>query len=102
MTYTVPSTTIAVAGRAVTKQFVSAVETGTGAQQSIAHGLGRTPEQVLIILTLVPLADVAAAFSVVQSAAPDATNVYVTATSGVEYQVFAISSPRGLLASGVD
>ncbi len=51
--------------------------TGTGAQQTIAHGLSFTPTAQQIALT--PGSATAVPF---HSAAPDATNIYVTATSG--------------------
>lgn len=68
-------------------RFVSAIETGTGAQQSIPHGLGIVPAQVTLALVGGP-----AAYSqpvMTQSAPADATNVYVTCTTGWEYQVTA-------------
>lgn len=97
MTYNPSASVVQVAGKAYTKQFVSAVLTGTGSQQTIAHGLGRTPDQVELAVLVA-----SAGFSVLQTAAPDATNIYVTATSTVEYQVKATSTPRGLQASGVN
>lgn len=52
--------------------------TGTGSQQTIAHGLGTTPVYVL----LTNLEDGANPYL---SAATDATNIYVTAVSGKDY-----------------
>lgn len=70
---------------AVSGKFQSAVETGTGSQQSIAHGLGSTPSLVL-----------AAAYDndsithwTISEGTHDATNVYITATSGLKYKVIA-------------
>lgn len=65
--------------------FTSAEQTGTGASQNVAHGLGQTPRQVWAtvtdsgttgIYTLVP-------------GAHDATNAKFTVTSGVKFIVFA-------------
>jgi len=55
----------------------SGASTGTGAQQTIAHGLSFTPTAQQIALT--PGSATAAPY---HSAAPDATNIYVTAVSG--------------------
>jgi hypothetical protein len=55
----------------------SGSSTGTGSQQTIAHGLGFTPTPAQIAL----IAGSATA-SPYHSAAPDATNIYVTATTG--------------------
>lgn len=52
--------------------------TGTGSQQTIAHGLGTTPTFVFIST----IEDAANAY---QSAAADATNIYITAVSGKDY-----------------
>ncbi len=68
-------------------KFVSATETGTGVQQSIPHGLGVIPSQVMLALVGGPAAYTQP--SLTQSLAADATNVYITATTGWEYQVFA-------------
>ena len=53
----------------------SGASTGTGAQQTVAHGLGFTPTAQQVALT--PGSATALPF---HSAAPDATNIYVTAT----------------------
>lgn len=53
----------------------SGASVGTGAQQTIAHGLGFTPTRQQIALT--PGTATAVPF---HSAAPDGTNIYVTAT----------------------
>jgi hypothetical protein len=55
--------------------------TGTGAQQTIAHGCGFTPTTANVILT--DLESGAAAYC---SAAPDDTNIYVTATNNQDYR----------------
>ena len=60
---------------------------GTGAQQTLAHGLTGTP--AIVILT--PTAALAAAADApFRSAASDATNIYVTAGSGKAYAWAAI------------
>lgn len=51
---------------------------GTGAQQTIAHGLNGTP-------TLVMLGDIDQNAAPYQSAAADATNIYVTAGNGLDW-----------------
>jgi hypothetical protein len=84
-----------IAGKAFTKQFLSTVQTGNGAQQTIPHGLGRVPDQIVLI----PQAGIT---SISQTATADATNVYVTATNTGTYVVLAVSSPRGSLNSGVN
>ena len=68
------------------KASVSAEQTGTGAPQNVAHGLGAAPAAVLIAVT----DDVAAlltGFTVVEGV-HDGTNVVVTVTTGVKYKVF--------------
>lgn len=66
-------------------KFQSTVQTGTGSQQSIPHGLGVVPSLVLVS---VYNNDSLTAFSVVEGS-HDATNLYVTATSGISYKVIA-------------
>jgi len=67
--------------------FLSAEQTGTGAEQSIAHGLGVTPSLVLIIITGSPTTY--AALTVTEGV-HDATNVKVTVTTDWKYKVFAM------------
>lgn len=57
--------------------------TGTGAQQTIAHGLGVTPNVVFITPTAT------GATEACQSAAADATNIYLTVTNLKTYQWYA-------------
>ena len=68
------------------KQFLSAVQTGTGAQQSIAHGLGAVPAGVLA-----SCADNSGSTNVftVTEGTHTATNVVVTVTTGAKYKVLA-------------
>jgi len=68
------------------KASLSAEQTGTGAEQSIAHGLGVTPSLVMIIITGSPATY--AALTVTEGT-HDATNVKVTVTSGWKYKVYA-------------
>jgi len=56
----------------------SGTSSGTGAQQTIAHGLARTPTRVY----LSTIEDAANAY---QSAPADATNIYIAAVSGKDY-----------------
>ncbi len=62
------------------KTLNSASSTGTGAQQTIAHGLGATPDRVM----LSNLGGGAAA-NAYQSAGADATNIYITAVLNMTY-----------------
>lgn len=67
--------------------FKSAELTGTGAAQSVAHGLGRVPSFVLVVPTdLTPATT--GAYSVVEGAHTDA-NVVVTVTLSKKFRVFA-------------
>jgi len=68
------------------KVFLSAEQTGTGAEQSIPHGLGVTPALVLIIITGSPTTY--AALTVTEGT-HDATNVKVTVTTDWKYKVYA-------------
>ena len=61
--------------------------TGTGAQQTLAHGLTGTPAFVFPIASaaISAVADIPR-----ESAAADATNIYITAGSGLAYKWAAI------------
>jgi len=59
----------------------SGTETGTGAQQTIAHGCDFTPTKAQVIVSNID--DGANPYL---SADPDATNIYVTAVSGKAYR----------------
>jgi len=59
----------------------SGIATGTGAQQSIAHGCDFTPTKAQVIVSNID--DGANPYL---SADPDATNIYVTAVSGKDYR----------------
>jgi len=67
-------------------QFLSAVETGTGASQSIAHGLGAVPVGVLVSCT--DNSGSTDAFTVTEGT-HTSTNVLVTVTSGAKFKVLA-------------
>jgi len=56
----------------------SGTSTGTGAQQTIAHGLALTPNRVYF-------SNIEDGANPYQSSAADATNIYVTAVSGKDY-----------------
>jgi hypothetical protein len=79
-------TTAKLADDAVTaaklNMFVSTLQTGTGAEQSIAHGLGAVPTHVLII-------NYEEATTATEGAHTD-TNVVVTVTNGKSFKVIAI------------
>lgn len=66
--------------------FKSTEQTGNGAEQTIAHGLGRIPKIVIPSMTLA----LAGASTVLESTAADATNVYITATNTAKYKVWAL------------
>lgn len=66
--------------------FVSTEQTGTGAAQTIAHGLGLTPSKVLIIPTNVP----SGGYTVTEGTHGTA-NVSVTVTTGAKFKVMAIA-----------
>lgn len=68
-------------GRAM---FISTQQTGTGVEQSIAHGMGVTPRGVLVAL----MGHGAVAVAVTEGA-HDATNIKVTVTNAVTYKVVA-------------
>ena len=61
--------------------------TGTGSEQTIAHGLAVAPTVVLITLTE---ALASAAESPFMSTASDDTNIYITAGNGINYKWVAI------------
>lgn len=65
--------------------FVSTEQTGTGAGQNVAHGLGRIPVFVAVIATDTSPATVGV-FTVTYGA-HDATNAVVTVTSGKKFKV---------------
>src|ERR1039457_7277746 len=68
------------------KQFLSAVQTGNGAQQSIAHGVGPVPAGVLI-----SCADNSGSSNIftVTEGTHDATNVKMTVTTSAKYKILA-------------
>lgn len=82
-------TTAKIADDAVTAAkapvFVSTEQTGTGAGQNVAHGLGAVPALVLIAVTEDPAGT---GFDVAEGA-HDSTNVVVTVTSGVKFKALA-------------
>lgn len=62
------------------KMFLSTVQTGTGASQNVAHGLGAVPAGVVIV----PQDNTATAIT---EGAHDATNVKVTITAAAKFKV---------------
>jgi hypothetical protein len=73
---------------ALKAKFQSAVQTGTGSSQNIPHGLGVVPSLVLVA----PQSNGAGsgAWTVVEGV-HDATNLKVTATSGIAYKVICLA-----------
>lgn len=67
-------------------KFQSTVQTGTGASQNVAHGLGVAPSMVL--LSIYDTNGVALPHAMAEGA-HDATNVKATVTSGVKFKVIA-------------
>lgn len=73
-------------GYSITGMFVSTEQTANGSSQTVAHGFGVIPSQVMVILT-----EFASNLSVdVTEGTHTTTNVVVTITSGVKYKVFAL------------
>jgi len=70
------------------KASLSAEQTGTGASQNVAHGLGTTPSLVLIIITESPATY--AALDVTEGT-HDATNVVVTVSVNWKFKAFAMA-----------
>lgn len=68
--------------------FKSTEQTANGASQNVAHGLGRTPALVLVMVTELP-AGLAGGFDIAEGA-HDGTNVVVTITNACKYIVFAM------------
>lgn len=71
--------------KAKTLLFVSAVLTGTGAQQSVAHGLGVVPAAVL---ASIQNTDNLATVSIAEGT-HDATNLYFTVSTGATFKAVA-------------
>jgi hypothetical protein len=74
--------------KAKTAMFVSTEQTGTGAAQDVAHGLGAVPSAVLVCVTEHPGTPDTGAFDVAEGA-HDGTNVKVTVTLNVKFKVMA-------------
>lgn len=66
--------------------FQSAEQTGTGASQNIAHGLGMVPS-----LAWVAMSNLSGGVVVVTVGAHDATNLKFTVTTGEKYRAYAIA-----------
>lgn len=71
------------------KFFMSAEQTGTGAPQNVAHGLGLVPEGVVIWPTDTAPATTGA--YTVTEGVHTTTNVVVTVTTGKKFKVFAFA-----------
>jgi len=69
--------------------FVSVVTTGTGAEQSIAHGLGQTPDFVLAAITSLTEGDATGTHAITYGT-HDATNLKFTAPASLKYIAIAI------------
>lgn len=71
--------------------WVSTEQTGTGAEQSIAHELGVKPNRVVVIPTSIPVAGESATetFKVTEGTHGSA-NIKVTVTSGAKFKVMAL------------
>lgn len=75
--------------KAKTAMFVSTEQTGTGAPQNVAHGLGVAPTAVLIVPT--DTAPATAGDYTAVEGAHDATNVIATVTTGKKFKVWAMA-----------
>ena len=68
------------------KQFLSTVQTGTGASQNVAHGLGATPAGVLVV----PVDTTASTNAwAVAEGTHTSTNVVLTVTASATFKVLA-------------
>ena len=69
--------------------FLAAEQTGTGAEQSIPHGLGKTPSLAFFFIT----GDARAAWAAysITEGTHDATNLKVTVTTDMKYRAFAMA-----------
>jgi len=72
--------------------FKSTGNTGTGAPQNIAHGLGRVPRMVMVIPTAGDdgIGGAGTNMPTITEGAHDATNVIVTCTAGATFTVVAV------------
>lgn len=68
--------------------FESTEQTGSGSEQSIAHGLGRIPATVIVTATELPDAAAETGFDIAEGTHTD-TQVKVTVTNTVKYKVVA-------------
>ncbi|MDR3572867.1 MAG: hypothetical protein P4L50_03315 [Anaerolineaceae bacterium] len=73
----------------VLKMFVSTVQTGTGASQNIAHGLGVVP--LFVVVIPVDLSPATVGQFTVTEQAHDSTNVKVTVTTSKTFKVIAFA-----------
>jgi hypothetical protein len=73
--------------KAKTAMFISTEQTGTGAPQNIAHGLGTTPTAVFAAPT--DTSPVTVGVYTVTEGAHDGTNIVLTVTSGKKFKVMA-------------
>ena len=69
--------------------FVSAEQTGTGSEQTVAHGLGAIPSKVLVGLTEFTIGAEGGSVDVAEGT-HTTTNVLVTVTTGAKFKVMAI------------
>lgn len=86
--------TLAVAATTLNGKFASTEQTGTGSEQSIAHGLSTIPGAVLISITDPGLETAGAADGAARAVIVEGTHttaaVKVTVTSGAKYKVLAL------------
>ena len=68
------------------KAWISTIQTGNGSQQSVAHGHTSAPR----LAWIVPSGKWISTTSALGATVPDATNVYVTCTSGKKYRVICV------------
>jgi hypothetical protein len=70
------------------KQFLSTVQTGTGAAQNIAHGLGAAPAGVLVVPVDNSAIAAGGPFTITEGT-HSSTNVVVTVTLAAKFKVLA-------------
>lgn len=85
-TVTVPDANVTIGTVRGATKFASTEQTGTGAPQNVAHGLGATPGLVWFTVTEDPAGT---GFDIAEGA-HDGTNLVVTVTTGVKFMAYAL------------
>lgn len=87
-----PAAVLGNAAAAPVTGFQSTQQTGTGTQQTLAHGLGVVPSKVIVELDYIPaLADVVTQpTTFITQGTHTSTNVLITALLNAKYRVLAL------------